>query len=262
MADLREWAYQAAAQGRPPVDGKPLLSLREVRKTRGAGRQRYSLVVPRLDLHPGQRLALVGPSGSGKSTLLDLLALVLSPDPGSRIELNEGGRFHDIAALWRDGRQDALAELRSRLMGYVLQTGGLLDFLDVAGNIGLSRALLGMPMAACVRRLAERLEIVEQLHKRPSTLSVGQRQRVGIARALAHGPALVLADEPTASLDPVNAERVMQLLVAQAEEQGACILVATHDAELARRAGLSPLTLQVQHDSDGGVTAFLQGAGV
>lgn len=234
-----------------------MLRLRDIGKSRPG----YRLQVPRLDLRPGQRLALVGPSGSGKSTLLDLLALVLSPDPGGVLEFTRDGHTRDIAALWRHDRQDLLASLRSQLMGYVLQTGGLLGFLDVRGNIGLPRALLGMPEDATVQRLAERLEIADQLDKLPAALSVGQRQRVSIARALAHGPALVLADEPTASLDPLNAERVMQLLVERAQEQGACILVATHDEVLARRVGLQLLRLAVQRDAQGGVLATLQEAG-
>lgn len=234
-----------------------MLRLRDIGKSRNG----YRLLVPRLDLHPGQRLALVGPSGSGKSTLLDLLALVLSPDPGGTLELTRDGRTSDIAGLWRHGRQDLLAELRSRAMGYVLQTGGLLGFLDVRRNIGLSRALLGMAEDATVQRLAERLEIADQLHKLPAALSVGQRQRVSIARALAHSPAIVLADEPTASLDPLNAERVMQLLVAQAEEQGACIVVATHDEALAQRVGLQLQRLQVRRNDAGGVLATLLEAG-
>ncbi|SDG37350.1 putative ABC transport system ATP-binding protein [Pseudomonas benzenivorans] len=234
-----------------------MLRLRDIGKSRNG----YRLLVPRLDLRPGQRLALVGPSGSGKSTLLDLLALVLSPDPGGTLELTRDGRISDIAGLWRHGRQDLLAELRSRAMGYVLQTGGLLGFLDVRRNIGLSRALLGMAEDATVQRLAERLEIADQLHKLPAALSVGQRQRVSIARALAHSPAIVLADEPTASLDPLNAERVMQLLVAQAEEQGACIVVATHDEALAQRVGLQLQRLQVQRSGAGGVLATLLEAG-
>ncbi len=234
-----------------------MLRLRDIGKSRNG----YRLLVPRLDLRPGQRLALVGPSGSGKSTLLDLLALVLSPDPGGTLELTRDGRISDIAGLWRHDRQDLLAELRSRAMGYVLQTGGLLGFLDVRRNIGLSRALLGMAEDATVQRLAERLEIADQLHKLPAALSVGQRQRVSIARALAHSPAIVLADEPTASLDPLNAERVMQLLVAQAEEQGACIVVATHDEALAQRVGLQLQRLQVRRNDAGGVLATLLEAG-
>ena len=234
-----------------------MLRLRDIRKSRGAG---YSLLVPRLDLQPGQRLALVGASASRSSKVLLPLPLALSPDPGGTLELNHDGRISDIAGLWRHGRHDRLAELRSRVMGYVLQTGGLLGFLDVRRNIGLSRALLGMAEDVSVQRLAERLEIADQLHKLPAALSVGQRQRVGIARALAHGPAIVLADEPTASLDPLNAERVMQLLVAQAEEQGACIVVATHDETLAQRVGLQLRRLQVQRNDAGGVVATLSEA--
>ncbi|MND30816.1 Lipoprotein-releasing system ATP-binding protein LolD [compost metagenome] len=233
-----------------------MLRVRELHKSRGG----YSLQVPCLDLRPGQRLAVVGPSGSGKSTLLDLLALVLSPDPGGVLELSRDGCTHDVGRLWRNGGQEELARLRSQALGYVLQTGGLLGFLDVRGNIALSRELLGLPEDGTVQRLAERLEISDQLAKRPAALSVGQRQRVGIARALAHSPSLVLADEPTASLDPVNAERVMQLLVDQAREQGSCIIVATHDEVLARRAGLDVMHLAVQR-GDGSVTATLQEAG-
>jgi putative ABC transport system ATP-binding protein len=237
-----------------------MLRLRDVRKSRGSGSQRFSLWVPRLDLVPGQRMAVVGASGSGKSTLLDLLALVLSPDPGGELSLRTTQGEQDIAALWRAGRQDRLAELRSRELGYVLQTGGLLGFLDVRGNIGLSRELLGLGDDGSVRRLAEQLEIADQLDKRPAALSVGQRQRVGIARALAHSPKLVLADEPTASLDPLNATRVMQLLVEQSQARGACLLLTTHDLQLARSVGLALLGLHVRRDADGGVTATLEAA--
>ena len=209
------------------------------------------------DIADGEFVVLVGPSGCGKSTLLDLLALVLAPDAAETFDLELSGTVSDIAALWRQGRQNQLAQLRSQYLGYVLQAGGLLGFLDVRRNIGLSRALLGLAEDATVQRLAERLEIADQLDKLPAALSVGQRQRVSIARALAHAPAIVLADEPTASLDPVNAERVMQLLVAQAEEQGACIVVATHDEALVRRVGLQLQRLQVQRNLDGGVTATL-----
>ncbi|RPO64990.1 ATP-binding cassette domain-containing protein [Pseudomonas aeruginosa] len=179
-----------------------ILRLHEVARSHGAGRQRYRLRVPALELRAGRQLAIVGPSGCGKSTLLDLLALALAPDPGGRFEFLAGERPQDIAALWRDGRQDRLAALRRQHCGYVLQSGGLLEFLDVRRNIGLPCALLGAPSAERVQALAERLEIGDQLDKKPAALSVGQRQRVAIARALAHAPRLLLADEPTAALDP------------------------------------------------------------
>lgn len=230
-----------------------MLNLNAVHKSRGLGSQRYSLVIPALQLRAGEQLAIVGPSGCGKSTLLDLLALVLAPDQVGQFEFNQ----QDIGGLWRADKQTALAELRSRHLGYVLQTGGLLGFLDVRGNIALSRQLLGLKDDGSVARLAEQLEISDQLAKKPAALSVGQRQRVSCARALAHAPQLVLADEPTASLDPLNAERVMHALLAQAREHRATCVIATHDEPLARASGLQVRRISCRRDSDGGVTATL-----
>ncbi|AUZ48855.1 ABC transporter ATP-binding protein [Pseudomonas orientalis] len=230
-----------------------MLSLNAVHKSRGVGSQRYSLIIPALHLRAGEQLAIVGPSGCGKSTLLDMLALVLAPDRIGQFELNR----IDIDGLWRADRQTDLAQLRSRLLGYVLQTGGLVEFLDVRGNIALPRQLLGLKDDGSVVRLAEQLQISDQLHKRPAALSVGQRQRVSCARALAHAPQLVLADEPTASLDPLNAERVMQALLAQAREHRAACVIATHDEPLARASGLQVRRIGCRRDADGGVTATL-----
>lgn len=230
-----------------------MLNLSAVHKSRGLGSQRYSLVIPALQLSAGEQLAIVGPSGCGKSTLLDVLALVLAPDQVGAFDFNSV----DIAQLWRADRQTTLAELRSQHLGYVLQTGGLLGFLDVRGNIALSRQLLGLKDDGSVARLAEQLDIRDQLGKKPAALSVGQRQRVSCARALAHAPQLILADEPSASLDPLNAERVMQVLLAQAREQRAACVIATHDEPLARASGLQVRRISCRRDSDGGVTATL-----
>ncbi|CRM36286.1 ABC transporter ATP-binding protein [Pseudomonas poae] len=230
-----------------------MLNLCAVHKSRGVGSQRYSLVIPALALRLGEQVAIVGPSGCGKSTLLDLLALVLAPDQAGQFEFHQ----QDIGGLWRADRQTALAALRSRHLGYVLQTGGLLGFLDVRGNIALPRQLLGLKDDGSVARLAEQLGIVDQLGKPPAALSVGQRQRVSCARALAHAPQLVLADEPTASLDPLNAERVMQALLDRAREQRAACVIATHDEPLARASGLPVCRISCRRDADGGVTATL-----
>ncbi|MEL4167050.1 putative ABC transport system ATP-binding protein [Pseudomonas sp. NFACC32-1] len=234
-----------------------MLTLNAVHKSRGTGSQRYSLVIGRLHLRAGEQLAVVGPSGCGKSTLLDLLALVLAPDQAGQFDFAPGNTSLDISKLWRGSQQDTLAELRSRHLGYVLQTGGLLGFLNVRGNIELSRKLLGLKDDGSVTRLAEKLDIADQLDKKPADLSVGQRQRVSCARALAHGPRLLLADEPTAALDPLNAERVMQLLVSQARDSGVCCVVATHDEALARASGLQVRRISCRRDTDGGVTATL-----
>ncbi|MFJ4131706.1 ABC transporter ATP-binding protein [Pseudomonas cyclaminis] len=230
-----------------------MLNLSAVHKSRGVGSQRYSLVIPALHLRAGEQLAIVGPSGCGKSTLLDVLALVLAPDHVGQFDFNTV----DIGGLWRADQQSRLAQLRSQHLGYVLQTGGLLGFLDVRGNIALSRQLLGLEDDGSVARLAEQLEISDQLAKKPSALSVGQRQRVSCARALAHAPQLVLADEPTASLDPLNAERVMHALLTQAREHRAACVIATHDEPLARASGLLIRRISCRRDADGGVTATL-----
>ncbi|VVP88799.1 Bacitracin export ATP-binding protein BceA [Pseudomonas fluorescens] len=227
-----------------------------VRKTRGQGAQRYSLQIDRLQLAAGARVALVGPSGCGKSTLLDLLALVLAPDAAEGFVLGDA----DVAGLWHDHRLDQLAALRSRQLGYVLQAGGLLGFLDVRGNIRLPRQLLGLGEDGSVERLAEALDVHDQLDKKPAALSIGQRQRVSCARALAHSPSLLLADEPTAALDPVNAGRVMQLLLREAQARQVTCVIATHDEALARNAGLSVLRMTCRRDADGGVTATLEQA--
>lgn len=237
-----------------------MIRLQQVLKHRGQGAQRYSLAVERLQLPAGAQVALVGPSGCGKSTLLDLLALVLAPDTAETFDLELAGTANDIAELWRNGRQSQLAQLRARHLGYVLQAGGLLGFLDVRRNIALPRQLLGLTDDGQVQHLAQALDVQEQLDKYPAQLSVGQRQRVSCARALAHRPKLLLADEPTAALDPLNAERVMQLLLAQAAETGATCVVATHDEALAQRAGLSILRMHCRRDADGGVSAHLEQA--
>lgn len=234
-----------------------MLSLQGVRKTRGEGSQRYSLVIERLELRAGQHVALVGSSGCGKSTLLDLLALVLSPDACQRFDFASEGAALNVGQMWREAQHDRLAALRSRQIGYVLQTGGLLSYLNVRDNISLPRKLLGLSDDGTVARLAAQLEVSDQLGKRPGALSVGQRQRVSCARALSHNPALLLADEPTAALDPLNASRVMQLLLNRARAQGTCCVIATHDEHVARNAGLQVMRIGCMRDADGGVTATL-----
>ncbi|MEQ7921841.1 ABC transporter ATP-binding protein [Xanthomonas sp. WHRI 1810A] len=235
-----------------------MLHLRAVHKTHGQGSQRFSLEIPHLALDAGQQIALVGPSGCGKSTVLDLLAMVLSPDQCQQFEFSTTQLVVDIAQLWRKDRQNRLAEIRAREMGYVVQAGGLLGYLDVRSNIALSRRLLGLSDDGSVERLAQHLGIADQMDKRPHQLSIGQRQRVSCARALAHTPRLLLADEPTAALDPPNARRVMGLLLSRAREQGVCCVVATHDERLIEDSGLSMLRIASQRDADGGVTATLQ----
>lgn len=145
----------------------------------------------------------------------------------------------DIELGWRENASDRLGEWRSRYVGYVLQHGGLLPYLTVRGNIELPRRLLELDAGDAAERLAERLAIAPQLDKRPTELSVGQRQRAAIARALAHDPPVVIADEPTAAIDPLNAERIVALLSGLADELGVTLIVASHAQALMRGAGFT-----------------------
>jgi putative ABC transport system ATP-binding protein len=202
----------------------------------------FELSVPHLTIARGEVVALVGPSGCGKSTLLDALALasqvtsvrhfVLSPRP--RLEL-------DVGRLLMANDLDALAVIRRRFMGYVLQSGGLLPFLTVDRNIGLLLPWRERAAQKRVAALGAALGLSPHLRKKPAALSAGERQRVAIGRALAREPAVILADEPTAALDPMTSDSIMQLLFDEVGRVGAACIVATHDWDRVRRLGLRRL---------------------
>ena len=217
-----------------------VLRLEGVAVTRRSGGAAFSLDIEALALEPGALIAVTGESGSGKSTLLDVAALAREPDRATRLEV----AGQDAAALWRRGARDALARLRARNFGYVLQTGGLVPFLSIGANAALAQDLAGRRDAARITSIAARLGLGGLLSRLPASLSVGHRQRAAILRALAHRPAIVLADEPTASVHPDMAGEVLALLVAQAHDAGAAVLLATHDAPAARAAGFAQIPLQ------------------
>ncbi len=190
----------------------------------------FRLVVPSIEIKAKEAIALVGYSGSGKSTLLDILAMVLRPDEAECYEFSAtDSEAVDVTAVWASANQDRLSELRKRSIGYVLQTGGLLPYLTVRENIDLPRRLLGLSEDATVASLAQTLGITRQLDKPPGLLSAGERQRAAFARALAHHPAVILADEPTASLDPITARKVMVMVMELVKELGITLITASHD---------------------------------
>ena len=238
-----------------------VFSLRGVGKHR-PGRDGFHLRLAAFDAPRGQLLALAGPSGCGKSTALDLLACALKPD----IQTADGResaacflfaptpqRREDVLAAWRRGGTDALAALRLRHLGYVLQTGGLLPFLSAGENILLHCRSLGIAeqRREAVNALVERLGIGHLLKQYPATLSVGERQRVAIARALAHGPAIVLADEPTAALDPDQSRKVLGIFADLARQQGTTVIMVSHDPQMAREAGFTLVPLACSTTEEG-----------
>jgi putative ABC transport system ATP-binding protein len=217
--------------------------------------------VPRLDIARGTKLALIGESGSGKSTLLELLAMILMPTQSREFSFAplDESTPSDIDAIWRARGSDRLSELRSRHIGYVLQHGGLLPYLTVRKNIELPRVLLDLPVEGVADDLAGRLSISQQLDRLPSALSVGQRQRAAIARALAHEPPIVIADEPTAAIDPVNSNAIMALFVDLVEALGVTLILATHDHELARQRGFAMLPHEIQSQDSQTMTVTVSG---
>ncbi|TSH99285.1 ABC transporter ATP-binding protein [Verticiella sediminum] len=179
-----------------------------------------------LTLAHGESLALMGESGSGKSTLLHLIAGLDRPDSGS-IEVPQGH-------LETRG-EPALAEWRRSGIGLVFQQYNLIPSLPVGANLAMQARLAGRHDPVWVEAIARRLGLAELLTRYPEQLSGGQQQRVAIGRALAARPALVLADEPTGSLDEASSATVFDLLLELVADTGAGLLVVTHSARLAQR---------------------------
>jgi putative ABC transport system ATP-binding protein len=255
---MEETSFDAAAAttdgvAATPADSgrRPVFLLRDVTKA-WPGQNDFVLTIPELAVGRGEKIAIVGYSGCGKSTLLDLLALVLRPEAAGRfLFFSDPDRPLDVDRCWKENDQNRLARSRMQQIGYVLQTGGLLPFLSVGDNIGLSRQALGLADEGRVADWAERLGIGRHLRKFPAQLSVGERQRVAIARAMAHEPAVVMADEPTASLDPINAEKIMRLFSTLAEEYHVTLIVATHEWDRVRELGFRTIRFDLDDQQKG-----------
>ena len=204
-----------------------LIEARDVAKWFG---QTPALRSASVTVSPGEILAVMGPSGSGKSTLLHCLAGIFVPDHGE---------------VWFDGqRLDALGEaertrLRRTAFGFVFQFGQLVPELTAADNVALP-LLLGRIRRKAAYQVAgqwlDRLGLADKGGRRTGELSGGEAQRVAVARALAVGPRVLFADEPTGSLDSLTGEKVMDLLTGLAREQGVTVVLVTHDARVAAYA--------------------------
>jgi putative ABC transport system ATP-binding protein len=189
-------------------------------------------VLHRLDLTiaEGEFLALMGPSGSGKSTLLNLLAGLDRPTSGT-IEV-AGERIDSMS-------RGQLAHWRSRHVGFVFQFYNLLPVLSAERNVELPLLLTNLSASERKKHVATALEIVGLSHRAkhtPRTLSGGEQQRVGIARAIVTDPTLILADEPTGDLDRKSGDSILDLLQSLNREQGKTIVMVTHDPHAADRA--------------------------
>ena len=182
-----------------------------------------------LEVTAGEVVAVTGPSGSGKSTLLGLIAGLDTPSGGSIAV--------DGVEVTRLGEAE-LARFRRRTIGFVFQSYHLIPTLTAAENVAVPLELAGAdaPLAAATQRLAE-VGLGERAHHYPAQLSGGEQQRVAIARAMALSPPLLLADEPTGNLDSATGEQIIDLLLTLNRERGSTLLLVTHDAALAGRAG-------------------------
>ena len=232
-----------------------LYNIKNLKKVRISEGTEFRLSVPKLHIGIGEKVALVGPSGCGKSTLLDILAMVLSPSSVDQFTFNSlNGNSRDVARYWSRNRLNRLSELRKHHIGYVLQTGGLLPFITVRHNIDLSCRLLSLQGKNRIESVASKLGIRRHLDKLPAMLSVGERQRVAIARALIHRPSIIIADEPTASLDPSTAERIMNLMMELTDELGLTLIIASHDVDFMSRLGLRHLSYHLNNHQTGSTT--------
>lgn len=215
------------------------------------GDRTFGLEIDRFAISAGEAVGISGASGTGKTMFLELLGLLRRPDPGGGFLLMPPGDVVDIAAMWRGPGTGPMAPaLRGQHYGFVPQSGGLLPFLNVSENIALSQRIAGREDPAWQARLEGYLGI-ERLGKlHPSALSIGQRQRVAIARALSHRPDIVIADEPTAALDPENAAGAMTLLIEMAREGGAAVVISSHDLDLLDRFAMRHVRLELAPGGD------------
>ena len=183
-----------------------------------------------------------------------MLALILHPDRTDSFTLNPvDGKHQDITKLWDRRRQSRLSQIRKQHIGYVLQSGGLLPYLTVRENIELPRRLLKLADDDSINSIARVLGIHRQLDKLPGLLSAGERQRAAFARALSHRPSILLADEPTAALDPITARKIMAVVMELIKGLKITLITASHDWAHVYKMDLRVLKQAAEPVEDGNI---------
>jgi putative ABC transport system ATP-binding protein len=208
--------------------GEPVLQARGLHRFfRRGGEEVAALRDVSLTLFPGEIVAVMGPSGSGKSTLLNMLAGLDDPDGGS---VSVAGRRMSHEPV------NVQARLRGELVGVLTQTSGLVEHLDLLGNLWLAASFRARtPKTSRLRSLLDEVELGDRGHARPSTLSGGETARANLAVALAGGPLLLLADEPTAEVS-ANEEAALLRLLRRLQPDGGATLLVTHSPRVAAAA--------------------------
>jgi putative ABC transport system ATP-binding protein len=203
----------------------PILQLKNVSKTFTDQKEPLTILENvSFSLFEGEKVAIIGPSGSGKSTLLALLAGLDAPTAGEILVRGVPLASHD---------EKALAEYRNTTIGIIFQSFELVSPFTVRENVETPLLIASKSNDARVTELVNRVGLLERENSFPATLSGGEKQRVAIARALSHEPAIILADEPTGSLDRNTGGKVLELLLEEVSREGRTLVIITHDISIA-----------------------------
>lgn len=226
------------------MQAPPAIHIRNGLRLHGSPGAAFALSIPEFRVMAGEVCVIAGRSGCGKTTLLDLLGCISPFSQCAHFEMCLAGRVEDM----RNAPEHRLARMRRLHMGYVLQQAGLLPFLTAWENIVLPLRLSGrLEYTRQAEQMAGYLGLGDHLHKLPAALSVGQRQRVDIVRALAPRPTVLLADEPTGALDPLTAESVCTELVRVAKNLGTTVVLVSHDIQLFSKVGERFFGFELSH---------------
>jgi putative ABC transport system ATP-binding protein len=227
-----------------------MLEIRDLKKSYAepSGSSIAIIDVPKLDIAQGEQVVLRGESGSGKTTLLHMISGIVPADSGS-IRF-DGTELTSFSETMRD-------RIRAAKLGYIFQTFNLLPAFTALENVKLGMTFAKKKMnSERARDLMHRVGLSDRMNYKPSQLSVGQQQRVAVARALANQPRLLLADEPTANVDPANQERIIELIQEVCQQDKVAILLVTHSDDVSRRFSrverLEEINLAIQRASAAG----------